>query len=77
MRESNRPTVRTTVKAAVILPVVLVLCCVPVLAQLDKVEIETTPLRGGIYMLMGAGGNLGLSVGDDGIFLIDDQYAHP
>ncbi len=29
----------------------------------------------GVSMLMGQGGNLGLSVGDDGIFLIDDQYA--
>ena len=26
-------------------------------------------------MLMGQGGNLGLSVGDDGVFMIDDQYA--
>ena len=26
-------------------------------------------------MLIGQGGNLGLSVGDDGVFLIDDQYA--
>lgn len=31
-------------------------------------------LGSGISMLMGQGGNLGLSVGDDGIFLIDDQY---
>lgn len=29
----------------------------------------------GVSMLMGQGGNLGLSVGDDGVFLIDDQYA--
>lgn len=41
----------------------------------DAVEIETTDLGGGIYMLKGAGGNLGASVGEDGIFLIDDQYA--
>lgn len=31
-------------------------------------------LGSGISMLMGQGGNLGLSVGDDGVFLIDDQY---
>lgn len=31
-------------------------------------------LGAGIHMLMGQGGNLGLSVGDDGVFLIDDQY---
>ena len=29
----------------------------------------------GVSMLIGAGGNLGLSVGDDGVFLIDDQFA--
>ena len=31
-------------------------------------------LGSGVQMLMGQGGNLGLSVGDDGVFLIDDQY---
>ena len=29
----------------------------------------------GVSMLIGQGGNLGLSVGDDGVFLIDDQFA--
>lgn len=41
----------------------------------DKVEIATTDLGNGLYMMIGAGGNLGVSVGDDGVFLIDDQYA--
>ncbi len=41
----------------------------------DKVEIKTQPLRGGIYALYGSGGNIGVSVGEDGIILIDDQYA--
>ncbi|NVJ71054.1 MAG: MBL fold metallo-hydrolase, partial [Alphaproteobacteria bacterium] len=41
----------------------------------DKVEIKTQPLRGGLYALFGTGGNIGLSVGEDGIVLIDDQYA--
>ena len=46
-------------------------------AQQDfsKVEIRTTALRGGVYMLAGAGGNMGLSTGEDGLFLIDDEYA--
>ncbi len=46
-------------------------------AQRDfsKVEIKTTELVDRIYMLEGAGGNMGLSVGDDGAFLIDDQFA--
>jgi len=39
------------------------------------VEIKTTELGRGVYMLTGAGGNMGLSVGDGGVFLIDDQFA--
>lgn len=39
------------------------------------VQIRTTDLGSGLYMMEGAGGNLGLSIGDDGVFLIDDQYA--
>lgn len=41
----------------------------------DAVEIKTVDLGGGVYMLEGAGGNIGLTVGEDGAFLIDDQYA--
>jgi len=46
-------------------------------AQQDfsKVEIGTEKIAEGIYMLTGSGGNLGLAVGDDAVFLIDDQYA--
>ena len=46
-------------------------------AQQDfsKVQIETIPVANGVYMLVGSGGNIGLSVGQDGAFLIDDQYA--
>lgn len=41
----------------------------------DKIEIQTSKVADGIYMLQGAGGNIGLSVGADGAFVIDDQYA--
>ncbi len=41
----------------------------------DDVQIKTIPLGNGLSMLMGAGGNIGLSVGGDGAFVIDDQYA--
>jgi cyclase len=46
-------------------------------AQQDfsKVEIRATKLTETTYMLTGAGGNLGLSVGEDAVFLIDDQFA--
>jgi cyclase len=41
----------------------------------DTIQVRAQALRGGIYMLRGAGGNIGLSVGDDAAFIIDDQYA--
>jgi cyclase len=41
----------------------------------SKVEIKTTRLSDTTYMMEGAGGNIGLSIGDDGVFVIDDQYA--
>ena len=44
-----------------------------------KVQIETVPVAQGVSMLIGAGGNIGVSTGADGVLLIDDQFAplHP
>ena len=48
----------------------------PLAAQdFDAVQIRTESLGNGIYMLMGSGGNIGVSVGEDGVFVVDDQYA--
>ncbi len=49
----------------------------PVYAQPDwsQVEIKTTKVAAGIFILEGAGGNIGVSAGDDGVVLIDDQFA--
>jgi glyoxylase-like metal-dependent hydrolase (beta-lactamase superfamily II) len=44
-------------------------------AQMDTVTIQTVPVSSGVYMLMGSGGNIGVSVGDDAVFLVDDQFA--
>jgi cyclase len=41
----------------------------------SKVKIEVVKVSGSVYMLKGAGGNIGASVGDDGIVIVDDQYA--
>ena len=41
----------------------------------SKVVIETQPVAQGVHMLVGQGGNIGVSTGSDGIMLIDDQYA--
>lgn len=53
------------------------LLSLPLSAQQDfsKVEIKTTEVAPNLYMLNGAGGNIGVSVGDDGVFVIDDQFA--
>jgi cyclase len=57
--------------------VVFVVSPITAAAQQDfsKVEIKTTDLGSGLAMLQGAGGNIGVSTGADGVFLIDDQYA--
>lgn len=41
----------------------------------NDITIETTQLSNSVYMLKGQGGNIGLSVGEDGVFVIDDQFA--
>ena len=41
----------------------------------SKVQIKVSKVAGNVYILTGAGGNIGASVGDDGIVIVDDQYA--
>jgi len=41
----------------------------------SKVQMKVSKVAGNIYMLEGAGGNIGASVGEDGIVIVDDQYA--
>ena len=55
----------------------LVLVAIPCKAQQnpDAVRIEAVPVADGIFMLTGSGGNIGLLVGDDAAFVIDDQFA--
>ena len=62
----------------IVLGGLLVLGVSPALAQeqdFSQVEITTTKVADGLFMLEGSGGNIGVSVGEDGVFLIDDQYA--
>jgi cyclase len=44
-------------------------------AQGDNVTINTTKLSNNTYMLKGSGGNIIVSVGQDGVFMVDDQFA--
>ena len=41
----------------------------------SKIPVERVPVSGHLSMLTGAGGNIGVSMGKDGAFLVDDQYA--
>jgi glyoxylase-like metal-dependent hydrolase (beta-lactamase superfamily II) len=41
----------------------------------SKVEVGIEPVAGNVRMLTGQGGNIGVLVGEDGIILVDDQYA--
>ena len=43
--------------------------------DMSKVEIKATQVAGNIYMLEGAGGNIGVSAGSDGILIVDDEFA--
>ncbi len=43
--------------------------------QFENVTIDTVSVAGNISMLIGQGGNIGVSAGSDGILIIDDQFA--
>ncbi len=59
-------------------PAILGLLVFPVLGSaqdFDNIQITTIPVTENIYVLQGSGGNIGVSIGDDGTFIVDDQYA--
>jgi len=59
-----------------VLAVLLVLAGATAAQEPDwsKVEVKVVPVAGGVSMLVGEGGNIGVTSGKDGIFLIDDQF---
>lgn len=42
--------------------------------DMDTVEITTEKISDDFYVLFGVGGNIGVSVGADGVFIVDDQF---
>ncbi|HUU84635.1 MAG TPA: MBL fold metallo-hydrolase [Phycisphaerae bacterium] len=61
-----------------LIPVLIVTACLTATVtaqQPQQLEIQTIPVAKNVYMLVGPGGNIGLSAGEDGPFLIDDQFA--
>lgn len=73
----RRPAPAKRLTTAAILLGILLLAASAAVAQQDfsKVEIKVTKVAGTVYMLEGSGGNIGVSVGEDGIVLVDDQFA--
>jgi len=47
----------------------------PAAAQFEDVEIKVTPIAGNIHRLEGRGGAMAVCIGEDGVLLIDDQFA--
>lgn len=79
MNKINHPHLQ---QALIISSVVFLYCAlVPVSTRVQAqndysdVKIIVTHIGGNVYMLKGAGGNIGISLGDDGVLMIDDQFA--
>ena len=75
---SNLLKVKTNMRNLWIPVVPLILFCGMAATQdqdFSKVQMKVTKISGNVYMLEGAGGNIGASVGEDGIVIVDDQYA--
>lgn len=63
-------------RLAPMLLAVLVTFAAPLAGQnFDSITITRQRLADGVYLLQGAGGNIGVSTGKDGVFIIDDDYA--
>jgi glyoxylase-like metal-dependent hydrolase (beta-lactamase superfamily II) len=45
------------------------------MGDMSKVQVTSTPVAGNVHMLQGQGGNIGVSVGSDGVLIVDDQFA--
>lgn len=72
MRKINKPLVN------IVSLLVMYCSCTCFAAAADRfaaISIQTIPVAEGIYMLLGSGGNIGVSVGDDGVLIVDDQFA--
>ncbi|CAA0193558.1 MBL fold metallo-hydrolase [Tenacibaculum maritimum] len=54
---------------------VAILCTLAVWGQKKEVTIKTHKVTDKVYMLTGQGGNIGLHIGDEGVFMVDDQFA--
>jgi cyclase len=73
-REMKR---QSTAQLGIVVLAVALISAQAAIAQqnFDNVEIQTLKVRENVYMLVGAGGNITVQVGDDGVLIVDTQYA--
>lgn len=62
-------------KKAVAIGLFALASCAQADDRFANVEVKATQVAGSVYMLTGSGGNIGVSAGEDGLLMIDDQYA--
>lgn len=62
-------------RLALLVSVILILAFGAQAQDLSKVEIQTVPVAENLHMLVGAGGNIAVLTGPDGVVLVDDQFA--
>lgn len=67
-----RDILQSLIKTAAFVPLVLGTANAQ---DFDSVQMKVHPVSGNVSYIEGMGGNIGLFAGDDGVFLIDDQYA--
>ena len=67
-----RNILQSLIKTAALVPLV---SAVAFAQDFDSVEMKVHPISGNVSYIEGMGGNIGLFTGEDGVFLIDDQYA--
>ncbi|WP_419165012.1 MBL fold metallo-hydrolase [Candidatus Palauibacter sp.] len=72
-----RSRVRSRVRPLFLAALSTGLATSPALARQDfsAVQIEATHVAGTVWMLVGQGGNIGVSSGPDGVLMVDDQFA--
>ncbi len=68
---------KTRITSTTVITIMLLATTQSAMAQQDwdAVEMIVHPVAGNVSYIQGSGGNIGLFTGDDGVFLIDDQYA--
>src|SRR5258708_7006766 len=47
----------------------------PALQNFDNVQIRAVPVQRNVYLLSGAGGNITVQIGTDGVLLVDTEFA--